>query len=77
MNSQTQTKSKKDRFSAILVLKEADRLLEITAAYANTWKSHLPLKLAKCPRCGVLLLQNGQDSVKCPACNTVYRLALA
>ena len=62
------------KYVSISITPEADKALEIAAVYARVYKSVLPTRLARCPVCGVLLLHEDGDIVKCPACGRRYRL---
>ncbi len=69
--------SVRDRYGyvSIAVHRDADILLEVTAAYANMRKVHIIRHMAKCPACGkAFLLHVDETTLKCPVCNTVYRL---
>jgi rubrerythrin len=74
MNMAVAKPKNQEKYVAIKVIKEADRLLEIAAAFSGVYKSELLLKLAKCPSCGVLLISEAESVLRCPACGARYEL---
>jgi tRNA(Ile2) C34 agmatinyltransferase TiaS len=65
---------RREKYAQVSILREADRMLDIASAYSGMMKSEIILHLARCPRCNVLLLRDGEDVVRCPACGTRYKL---
>ncbi len=74
MNMTVAKPRNQEKYVAIKVIREADKLLEITAAFSGIYKSELVLKLARCPACGVLLVSESHSVARCPACGARYEL---
>jgi uncharacterized C2H2 Zn-finger protein len=69
--------SVKERYGyvSIAIDRDADILLEVTAAYARMRKVHVLNNIAKCPNCGrAFLLRVDDTTLRCPVCGAVYKL---
>ncbi len=65
---------KKEKYKFTMLTREAHKLLQVTAVYANTQLSEVISRLPKCPACEVLLISEAPGSAKCPRCGRMYRV---
>jgi uncharacterized paraquat-inducible protein A len=66
--------SRKEKYKFTMLTREAHKILQVTAVYANMHLSEVVAKLVKCPACDVLLVTEAPGSARCPRCGKAYRI---